>query len=74
MNGKKAVKPLKTKAHGCLEKSIFCYDLNYLTEKLIHGFKANEAFWSLIVFLYPPSLVIKRDENLVLLDNPYNEL
>jgi len=70
----KAIKPLKTKTHGRLEKSIFRYGLDHLTEKLIHGFKEmKEILWSLIVFLYPPSLIIERDGNLVLLANSNNE-
>ncbi|MCK5354418.1 MAG: IS4 family transposase [Methyloprofundus sp.] len=61
----KAIKPLKFKTHGRLEKSIFRYGLDHLTEKLIHGFNgAEEALWSLIVFLYPPSLLIERDGKL----------
>jgi len=58
----KAVKPLKLKTHGRLEKSIFRYGLDYLTEKLIQGFSdAEEVLWSLIVLLYPPSLIVNRN-------------
>ncbi len=60
---KKAIKPLKTKTHGRLEKSIFRYDLDHLTEKLIHGFdKVKDVLWTLIVFLYPHLLSLKGME------------
>ncbi len=70
----KAVKPLKIKTHGRLEKSIFRYGLDHLTEQLIHGFKEmKDVLWSLIVFLYPPSLIVERGGDLVLLANSNNE-
>ena len=55
----KMVKPLRLKKHGRLEKSIFRYGLDHLTDKLmegaVHGIEASRL---LLLFLCPPSGLI----------------
>lgn len=55
----KMIKPLRLKKHGRLEKNIFRYGLDYLTDKLmlsvVDGLEASRL---LLLFLCPPSWLI----------------
>lgn len=60
----KAIKPLKFKTHGLLEKSIFRYGLDHLTEKLIHEFNdIEDSLCSLIVFCTHRPCLLKESVN-----------
>lgn len=55
----KMIKPLRLKKHGRLEKSIFRYGLDHLTDKLMLGvIEALEASRLLLLFLCPPNWLI----------------
>lgn len=59
----KAVKPLKIKKHGRLEKSWFRYGLDYLADKLMGSVvSAKETLRMLILFLAPPDWIIYDEE------------
>ncbi|PWQ95046.1 hypothetical protein DKW60_15890 [Leucothrix pacifica] len=51
----KMIKPLRVKNHGRLEKNLFRYGLDHLTDQLMTGaLDALEASRLLVLFLCPP--------------------
>ena len=61
----RAVKPLKVKKHGRLEKNLFRYGLYYLTDKLIGTLPSGrEVLQLLYLFLCPPQWVGKSSNNI----------